>query len=368
MEKTLLMFMKKYSKDKRLCLVEHGLHKVYRDSYKILDQIFDLEIISSDKRKAPGNIKVNFLKELKIFKSWISYKGLYKFLKKKDYDIISVKPYYRPYAFVALLYCILHKKRFIIMEEQRNDPHNLIENIIFRIYLFFLRPLINLKAHKVIALTKPAYGYLKKKGFKKLDLIPTPYSPKIPVREVRNKQKKLKIICVARFEWLKAHHILIRSVSQLIKNNKLTKKDIEVNLVGEGSLMKDMKKLCKKLNVDDVINFKGKVPNDKLDVYYRKHNLFVLSSVSDPIGMVVFEAVSNGLPAIVSSNTGALGAVHEGKNGYIFKSGDYKELAEKILLMKDKNKRQKFGEESIRILKEENGPKVIKERYLTILK
>ena len=73
--------------------------------------------------------------------------------------------------------------------------------------------------------------------------------------------------------------------------------------------------------------------------------------------------MSNGLPIIVSSNTGALGSVYPEKNGYIFKSEDYKDLADKILLMKDSKKRQRFGEESMKILKKENNLKKIKKEY-----
>ncbi|MBD3249369.1 glycosyltransferase [Candidatus Woesearchaeota archaeon] len=362
MEKGLLMLMKNMRNKKKLASLE-GFHKIYSGMQEIFDELFDYTIITSYEKDTIQYKNKIFIPKNILSSSFCYYPGLYRYLKNNNFDILHIRPYYRPYSLTALFYSILNKKKIFITEEQRNDPHNTFENIIFQIYLFFLRPLINIKVHKVISLTKPSYEYLKKKGFKKLVCIPITYEPKISTKEVNNKQQKLKIICVARFEWLKAHHILIKAINHIIKNNKLAKKDIEVNLVGEGILMKDMEKLCKKLNISDIINFKGKIQNKRLDNYYQKHNIFVLSSVSDPIGMVVFEAMSNGLPAIVSSNTGAKGSVHDDKNGYVFKNKDYKDLAEKILLMKNPNKRQKFGEESIKILKENHNPGKIKNKY-----
>lgn len=350
-------------KKKKFCMIEGGMHKVYYSSYLILNELFDLTVIARNNVK-DLNVKVVTPKTKKIItSSFYNYKGIYKLLKKIDPDKISIKPYYRLYSFIALVYAIFNKKDIFIIEEQQNDPHKNFEKIFFRTWLFIVRPFINMKVKKVICMTKPCHNYMKKRGFKRLVYIPVSYSPKKGSGKSNNKQNKLNIICVARFEWLKAHHILIKAIAYLINSKKLDKKDININLVGDGSLINKMKKLCKKLDVQDVFNFKGKISNEKLDNYYQKHNLFILPSVSEPIGVVVFEAMSNGLPIIVSSNTGAKGSVYNGKNGYIFKNGDYKDLASKILKMKDPNKRQRFGKNSIKILKKDHSKKTILKKY-----
>ena len=54
---------------------------------------------------------------------------------------------------------------------------------------------------------------------------------------------------------------------------------------------------------------------------YRKSDVFVLPSVHESFGLVVLEAMSVGLPVVVSSNVGAKDCVEQEKNGFIFKSG-----------------------------------------------
>lgn len=359
--------MKKFIMKDKLVLIEGGLHKLYRNIYYILNDLFDLKIVTSDKKNFSG-IKLFNLEEKSFFiPSFRYYKGLYSFLKKEGPDIVSTRVYYRPYAIIALFYTIFHKKKFIVMEEQRNDPHRFVRKIIFQILLLLIKPVINWKAHKIICITKSCYEYMKRKGFKKVEYIPVPYYPTQWPEIVDNTQKKLKIISVARFEWLKGHEILIKALSHLIYDLKFPKKDIEINLVGEGSLKKQIVGLVNDLGLKDIVHFVGYIPNEKLDVFYRQHNLFVLSSVSDPVGMVVLEAMSNGLPVIVSSNVGGKDAIQEGRNGYIFKSGDYIDLAKKILLLRSPIMRQKFGEESIKILKEERNINKIKELYYKII-
>ena len=354
--------------NKRIVMIERGLHRIYHPIYNIINEEFELEIISENGQPDIKGIniikfdRINFLK-----KGWVSYKGLWSYLKKENFDIIMVRPFYRPYSFLALIFSIIYNKKLFFSEEQRNEPHRIIDSVIFNLLLFFIRPLVNLKISKLICLTRPCYDYLSKKGFKKLIYIPISYELKKWPKKIDNKQDKIKIINVARFEWLKAHHILIKAVAYLIKTKKIDKKEISVDLIGEGSLMNKMKKLCKKFEVDDIINFKGTMPNEKLGRFYQKHNLFILSSISDPIGLVVFEAMANGLPIIVSSNTGAKGSVYNWKNGFIFEAEDYKDLAKKILIMKNPSIRQKFGEESLRIIKKENNFEIIKQKYKKIL-
>lgn len=348
----------------RIALIERSLHKVYRGIYRLLSETADVEILTEFPEPI-DSIRVTSFKSIRLLgTSFVHYAGLYSYLKKKKFDIICVRPYYRPYSLVALFYALWHKKKFIIMEEQRNDPHNIFERMVFNFLLLFLRPLINKNAHAVICLTKPCTKYLQNKGFRNLTYIPVPYAPAAKSASLQN---KLNIICVARFEHLKAHHILLRALAELLHSKKIRPTDLEVNLVGAGTLFSQTKKLAATLGLQNVVHFKGTIPNDQIDAYLRKHNLFVLPSISDPIGLVVLEAMANGLAVIVSSAVGAQGSVETGRNGYIFKSSEYHDLASKILLLKDPPACKRFGEESLRIIKEHHDPLAIKKQYQQIL-
>jgi glycosyltransferase involved in cell wall biosynthesis len=59
-------------------------------------------------------------------------------------------------------------------------------------------------------------------------------------------------------------------------------------------------------------------------------SVLVLPSICDGFGMVVTEAMSQGLPVICSSNAGASQLVADGVNGFIVPPADAGRLAERL--------------------------------------
>ncbi len=64
--------------------------------------------------------------------------------------------------------------------------------------------------------------------------------------------------------------------------------------------------------------------------YHKKASVFVLPSLHDSYGIVVPEAMAAGLPIIISDHAGAHEIVQNGKNGFIFPSGNSRKLAEHL--------------------------------------
>jgi glycosyltransferase involved in cell wall biosynthesis len=67
-------------------------------------------------------------------------------------------------------------------------------------------------------------------------------------------------------------------------------------------------------------------PGDPVPAYHRAE-LFVLPSLEDGFGFVVAEAMSCGLPVVVSDRCGAAECVRPGENGWIVRAGDVEALA-----------------------------------------
>lgn len=74
---------------------------------------------------------------------------------------------------------------------------------------------------------------------------------------VQNKDNIVKLIMVARFEDQKNHEVLLNALSQLEINNW------QLKLVGDGSKLSQMKKLARKVKIDNKIQFLGW--NDNVD-------------------------------------------------------------------------------------------------------
>ena len=116
-----------------------------------------------------------------------------------------------------------------------------------------------------------------------------------------------------------------------------------LNIRGEGPLEDDIRKTIKTLGLENDVHFLKRLPHNKMPELFSKQDIFLLPSYREPIGMVVPEAMACGVPAIVSDTSGATTYVKDGITGYLFKTGDYEDLARKILLLQDKKKRERFG-------------------------
>ena len=91
--------------------------------------------------------------------------------------------------------------------------------------------------------------------------------------------------------------------------------DLSLTLVGMGSLEQELKSQAK-----GNVHFTGAIDNKKLPSVYQSHDVFILPSKSETWGLVVEEALNNGLPVLVSDKVGcAEEIVKEGENGFIFK-------------------------------------------------
>lgn len=74
----------------------------------------------------------------------------------------------------------------------------------------------------------------------------------------------------------------------------------------------------------------GRVSENDLALAYSHSSIFVLPSVEDGWGLATLEAMSCGLPVIVSANAGSADVVEEGANGFVVPACDIQALMEKI--------------------------------------
>jgi len=104
-------------------------------------------------------------------------------------------------------------------------------------------------------------------------------------------------------------------------------------MAGEGDLLSRMREMARDMNIEKNIHFTGFMPDEEVGALYRISDLFVLTSVSEPFGMTVLEALSCGTPVIVSKNAGVLEVVPDCMTA---DPRNVEEMAEKITtLLKD---------------------------------
>jgi len=97
---------------------------------------------------------------------------------------------------------------------------------------------------------------------------------------------------------------------------------------GSGELLPRMKELADSLGISADVHFTGFLEGPEVDSMYRRAAVYVMPSVSEPFGLTSLEAISQGVPVIVSRQSGAAEVLeHALKVDY----WDVDDLADKIL-------------------------------------
>lgn len=101
-------------------------------------------------------------------------------------------------------------------------------------------------------------------------------------------------------------------------------------LVGDGPWREACAAQARDLGIGDRVRFVGFVPRSDVDQYYAAADLFAFSSMTETQGLVVSEAMSHGLPAVVVQGGGAGASVRDGENGFMVRN-DPAEFAQRVL-------------------------------------
>lgn len=131
---------------------------------------------------------------------------------------------------------------------------------------------------------------------------------------------------------------LIQIVIKLIeKGNKL--KLLMAGGLDAGSYTQDY------LKQFDFISYLGNIPQNRLPDVYNAMDVFVLNSVEDGFGMVLLQAMSMGVPAIATHNSGGIDVIKNGENGLLIPILDDAALINSIeFLIKNPKSRMHMGE------------------------
>ena len=175
----------------------------------------------------------------------------------------------------------------------------------------------------------------------------------------------LRILVNARYASYKRHEDLLQACVLLQEQNK----KIHVTLIGRADSGKErVRKRVDELGLQDHVTFLEPVAQANLPSIYHQHDVLVLPSYNEAVGMVVPEAMACGIPTITSDTVGANTYVQEGGTGLIFKTGDVKDLSECLSAMFDIDKLQKFGNTARKIVEDEYTTENTTQRFLEAIR
>ena len=122
-----------------------------------------------------------------------------------------------------------------------------------------------------------------------------------------------------------------KGVHNLIESFKLANiSGSQLLIIGAKGRSKDYNEYLKKISTNNTL-FYGSLSQSDLSNVLSKCHLFVLPSLVDGFGLVVLQAISSGLPVIISSNVGAADVIRQFGGGDIFQYNNINDLTEKII-------------------------------------
>lgn len=140
-----------------------------------------------------------------------------------------------------------------------------------------------------------------------------------PLSTITSETKQsLKIISTGRLIERKGYKYLIEAISGM--------DNIQVDLIGDGDLMEELKKLVKEKKAN--VSFLGKKEHSKLPSYLQRADIFCLPSLNEGMSNSVLEAMACGLPIITTDTGGSKELVKN--NGFIVKKENSSEIKEAI--------------------------------------
>ncbi len=159
-------------------------------------------------------------------------------------------------------------------------------------------------------------------------------------QELNLNKKDFIITCVARLHKQKNIDTLIRAGKLLSKKTD----NFKILVCGQGKEKESLLRLVKKLNLAKKVIFLGK--RDDVWNILNISNVFVLPSSKEGMSNALLEAMSAGLPCIVSDIEENKELVDNVKNGYTFKVGDENDLADKIKRLQEGDKKRALMSEA----------------------
>ena len=348
------------------------------DFFNELGKLCDLTVLfekhtSTERDRSWSNYKFNnfkgvFLKGLSIGvdKAWC--RGYKKFLKDKSYDAIVCCNYSSPTGMAMISYMRRHKIKYFM--EGDGGFAKTGKGLKEKIKKYFIKGACGYfstaKIHDEYYLT---YGADKNKlhRYPFTSLFEKDILPKLPTKEEKKylreelgiKSKKV-LLAIGQFIPRKGFDVLLRTMKNLSK-------DIGVYFVG-GEATAEYINLKQEFELKNV-NFVGFKNKEELKKYYMVADLFVLPTREDIWGLVINEAMANGLPIISTDRcVAALELVKDGENGYVVPVNDVDALTIAIKkVLEDDEVCLKMGNESLKKIREYTFENMAK-RHMEVFK
>lgn len=278
----------------------------------------------------------------------------------KQFDIIHLHyPFYGGAELVAFYKWLHKKKKPLVISYHMDVEGKGLLKAFFSTYKYTCAPFILGSADKIIVSSldyAEESSYLRSHMNKVVELpfgVPEKFSR--PIEIIREKPNdRFDMVFVAALDashYFKGLDFLLKAIASLPQKYK-----VKLNVVGDGELREYYQTEAKALGIESIVEFLGRVDDEKLRRLYMHANATVLPSIdrSESFGLVLAESMASGTPVIASRLAGVRSLVDHSQTGILVKPGDTNDLAQAIKYMHDNPARVRRMGENGAILIDEN--------------
>lgn len=181
------------------------------------------------------------------------------------------------------------------------------------------------KCDYVIVITEHLKQYMTSNGYNssKIFQIPNMLRIKLEPKEW-DFHKPVVIGSFGRFVKQKGYEYLLDAIA-LLKNRGY---NIKLILGGSGEDEPHLKNKAKEIGIDDIVTFPGWV-KDK-EKFFAEIDIFCLSSIHEPFGIVLLEAIEHSKPIVSTNSEGPREILDHGIDSLLVSMNSSEDLAEKL--------------------------------------
>jgi glycosyltransferase involved in cell wall biosynthesis len=147
------------------------------------------------------------------------------------------------------------------------------------------------------------------------------------------------------------HDIILKSFA--ILNQKGI--DFVLTIIGDGTQLLALKELAKKLNIEDKVNFTGRIPNTALPKLLQQSNIYISMPITEGVSASLFEAMATNCYPIVTDILGNQSWIKHRENGQLVTVDNFEMLAEELIWAFENNKYRNEAVLKNRIFVEQNA-------------
>lgn len=314
-------------------------------AYNVVEQLKERGVDCTICSPTGPDIKLKSLKGYGRLNLVYYWHKVYKYFKKgaDDYDVVWLHNplFIKSNPFQKSL-ITMHITSFGVYKRTQQPNYPILrknyKNLAAHIERFCLSRL-DLKNTNFTAVSLQVYDELRDLGIvdKKISYIPNGVDTKLFKPVSLEKKEKLRegfgipkdslILLSTGNLTIAKNPLKLIEIYSLIENKY---KDVSMVIAGSGGLENKVRKLSEKKGIRNII-FLGHVNYEKMHNLYACSDVYIMTSLYEGLPLTLLEAMSSGLPCIVSDVTSISSMVNDAKAGISVTFDDETENAERII-------------------------------------